>query len=131
MKCLVLVRVPCWGGMNLLWQLQLPGVVHLKVEEQHQRPEGSAPGPQAATGTADHHQQAQIRRGSAARALHSASWQAQRWGQTSPQDRKSRCPWWRSGIRVHRPLQRQGFNRSRKIPQAEEQPARMPQPLSP
>lgn len=46
MKCLVLVQVPCWGGMNLLSSnFSFPELFTRKVEEQHQRP-GGRPGPQ-------------------------------------------------------------------------------------
>ena len=58
-----------------------------------------------------------IRKGSAAGAPHSASWE-----QTSPQDRKSGRPWWRSGYESTCQCRRQGFDPwSRKTPQAEEQ----------
>lgn len=98
MKCLVLVRVPCWGGMNLLSSnFSFPELFTRKVEEQHQRPEGPSR-PTVATGTADHHQQAWGSEEEVGPGPYTQlRGQAQRWGQTSPQDRKSRRPWWRSG----------------------------------
>ena len=89
---------PVLGGHELaLQQLQLPGVVH--SEGGGAAPEaGGTPRPTVATRTADHHQQAwgseeEVRPGPYTQ----LRGQAQRWGQTSPQDRKSGRPWWRSG----------------------------------
>lgn len=89
---------PVLGGVNLLSSnFSFPELFTWKVEEQWQRPEG-LPRPTVATRTADHHQQAwgseeEVRPGPHTQ-LHG---QAQRWEQTSPQDRKSGRPWWRSG----------------------------------